>query len=232
VPPPNSPTPWQLVAAYPSSFRAVLDLVVGNGLEGDDLRPGQAVPWPSWHKLSPLRLQGAGGPSSAGANTPEPAGGAAASSSGGGSAAEAGAPAGSAASPGSSGEAQAEASGATAPGSEADAKPRRPGPDGGKVQVVLVGATVTDAEVEEAVARHWVAEPVIVRAGSPGSVPSGLRHRALVVADGGRRLAALVAMLRRDLEQAGQDEEPARVRGRGGGGRLGRSLCVYVRDQG
>ena len=38
-----------------------------------------------------------------------------------------------------------------------------------KVQVVLVGATVTEAEVEEAVARRWVANPVLVRAGSPGS---------------------------------------------------------------
>ncbi|KAI8466641.1 MAG: P-loop containing nucleoside triphosphate hydrolase protein [Monoraphidium minutum] len=111
----------ELMHAYPSSFRAILDLVVGNGLEGDDLKPGQAV------------------------------------------------------------------------------------------QVVLVGATVTGSEVEEAVARHWVSDPVVVRVGSPGSVPSGLRHRALVVADAGRRLAALVSMLRRDLVQAGLDEEPARV---------------------
>jgi hypothetical protein len=65
--------------------------------------------------------------------------------------------------------------------------------------------------MEEAVRRHWVTEPVVVRVGAPNRVPKGLRHRALVVEDSTRALAALVAMLRRDLTQAGQDEEPARV---------------------
>lgn len=193
--------------AYPSSFRAILDLVVANGLEGEALKEGQTVQWPEWHESRQQQQseeQTASSSSSSGdlRNQPHDTGASAAnissksqpedtvvsSSTSGGEASDL--PAGSPASAGD--------------GSQ-------PGLDSSKVQVVLVGATVTEAEVEEAVARHWVTEPVVVRVGAPGRVPKGLRHRALVVADNGRRLAALVAMLRRDLAQAGQDEEPARV---------------------
>ena len=180
---------------HPSSFRAILDLAVGNGLGGDALKPGEPVPWPAWHeqykaqqKEQPQQPQqeqqeqqqatrsGSGGDEQVAA--------AAARSSGDASSSD-----------------TSDSGGQTAVAAPA-AKP----------QVVLVGATVTDAEVEEAAARHWVSSsPVVVRVGSPGSVPKGLKHRALVVADQGRRLAALVAMLRRDLATAGDDEEPARV---------------------
>eukprot|EP00775_Hariotina_reticulata_P007459 gene7459-7669_t len=51
----------------------------------------------------------------------------------------------------------------------------------GKPQVVLVGATVSDDDAMLALQRQWVQEPVVVRVGEPGSVPAGLRHRAIVV---------------------------------------------------
>jgi hypothetical protein len=190
--------------AYPTSFRQILDLVAANGLDGDELKPGQTVPWPAWDEQArAARRQPGGGGSGGGAREV--------------SAAAAGAGA------------AAEQAGSSSGGGGGDEEPPS------KVQVVLVGATVTEAEVEEAVARHWVTEPVVVRVGAPGRVPSGLRHRALVVADAGRALAALVAMLRRDLEQGGEDEEPARVSRRGGGaaglGALGRRLRRFARGR-
>jgi hypothetical protein len=183
--------------AYPTSFRQILDLVARNGLEGDELKAGQNVPWPAWHEQWQLQRQVAGpsqGPPSS-------------SSSSGGQEAEGSARAAAA------GAVPAPSAGSDVSGSGSGGNATESAPSQSKVQVVLVGATVTEAEVEEAVARHWVTEPVVVRVGAPGRVPKGLRHRALVVGDSSRALAALVAMLRRDLEQAGQDEEPARVRG-------------------
>jgi hypothetical protein len=54
--------------------------------------------------------------------------------------------------------------------------------------------------------------------GSPGGVSNDLGHHALVVADGGRWLAALA------LEKAKLDEEPTRV----GGPRQERAPCFVV----
>jgi Helicase conserved C-terminal domain len=68
-----------------------------------------------------------------------------------------------------------------------------------KPQVVLVGATIRDADVDLALARQWIDEPVAVRVGAAGSVPAGLRHRAIVVPAAERRLTGLVASLRADL---------------------------------
>lgn len=211
--------PLQLMRAYPSSFRAILDLVSGNGLEGDDLRQGQVVPWPAWHQQRQQdREQQQQQQQSSGAGDSD---GAVASSDTSASPpsrsrlSDVGTSAGSGSPTAANDSEAAVESGSYGPGSEtgkgapASATPR---PLPAKPQVVLVGATVTDAEMEEAVRRHWVTEPVVVRVGAPNRVPKGLRHRALVVEDNTRALAALVAMLRRDLAQAGQDEEPARVR--------------------
>jgi hypothetical protein len=71
-----------------------------------------------------------------------------------------------------------------------------------KVQVVLVGATVSDGDITLALNRGWVTEPVIVRVGAEGSVPAGLKHRAIVVSQQQQRLGGLVASLRRDLSGA------------------------------
>lgn len=71
-----------------------------------------------------------------------------------------------------------------------------------KPQVVLVGATVSDEDIALALNRGWAAEPVIVRVGAEGSVPAGLKHRAIVVSQQQQRLGGLVASLRRDLTGA------------------------------
>lgn len=71
-----------------------------------------------------------------------------------------------------------------------------------KPQVVLVGATVGDEDLTLAVNRGWVSEPVVVRVGAEGSVPAGLKHRAIVVSQEQQRLGGLVASLRRDLTGA------------------------------
>jgi len=71
-----------------------------------------------------------------------------------------------------------------------------------KPQVVLVGATVSDDDIALALNRGWVSEPVAVRVGAEGSVPAGLKHRAIVVSQQQQRLGGLVASLRRDLTGA------------------------------
>lgn len=71
-----------------------------------------------------------------------------------------------------------------------------------KPQVVLVGATVGDEDITLALNRGWVSEPVVVRVGAEGSVPAGLKHRAIVVSQEQQRLGGLVASLRRDLTGA------------------------------
>jgi hypothetical protein len=71
-----------------------------------------------------------------------------------------------------------------------------------KPQVVLVGATVSDEDIALALKRGWATEPVIVRVGAEGSVPAGLKHRAIVVSQQQQRLGGLVASLRRDLTGA------------------------------
>lgn len=202
--------------AYPSSFRELMDLIAGNGLKGADLQPGSVVappPWMARLRAGPEAASSVGAreqPAASGSSGPAEVTAAAA----GGDTARAGADV--SASSGSddgcaaggastAGEATSSGEGSFTSAAAAEWRP------GDKVQVVLVGATVTAPEVEDAVSRHWACEPVVVRVGEPGCVPTGLRHRALLVADAGRRLATLVAMLRRDLAQAGQDDEPARV---------------------
>lgn len=68
-----------------------------------------------------------------------------------------------------------------------------------KPQVVLVGATISDEDIALALNRGWVEEPVVVRVGDAGSVPAGLKHRAIVVPTASGRLAGLVSSLRKDL---------------------------------
>jgi len=85
---------------------------------------------------------------------------------------------------------------------------------GERPQVVLVGATVTGAQVDTAVAAGWVREPVLLRVGAKdgeAAMPTALSHR-YVVCEESRRLALLARLLRRDLEALGDDpEQPARA---------------------
>ena len=236
----------QLMRAYPSSFRAVMDLVAGNGLAGAEIGGSQVVPPTPW-MLRRRQVQAAEPNIPQGDQPPQPMGEcaegaapppAAASNTDSGrdsrrSSNNSSSSSSTSTSTGTGNTSSGGSSGNTSSGGGESTRSDQPAAArdmqadavatyasagaagwklGDKVQVVLVGATVTESEVEEAVARHWVSEPVIVRVGAPGSVPKGLRHRALLVNDATRRLAALVAMLRRDLAQAGQDEEPARVR--------------------
>jgi hypothetical protein len=71
-----------------------------------------------------------------------------------------------------------------------------------KPQVVLVGATVSDDDITLALNRGWVEEPVLVRVGTAGNVPAGLKHKAVVVAASEKRLGGLVISLRKDLSDA------------------------------
>ena len=84
-----------------------------------------------------------------------------------------------------------------------------------KPQVVLVGATVSDEDMRLALSRGWVTEPVVVRVGEEGSVPAGLKHRAIVVAQQQQRLGGLVASLRKDLSGALAAADAAAAAGSG-----------------
>ena len=68
-----------------------------------------------------------------------------------------------------------------------------------KPVVVLVGATLGPELVEHAVGRGWVRDPVTVRVGVPMRIPSGLRHRVIVVPREEDKTAALCRQLRADL---------------------------------
>ncbi len=46
-----------------------------------------------------------------------------------------------------------------------------------RLQVVLVGATITTTQVELAVQAKWIKEPVRILVGKEGGIPSGLQHR-------------------------------------------------------
>jgi Lhr-like helicase len=85
-----------------------------------------------------------------------------------------------------------------------------------KPQVVLVGATVSNDDITLALNRGWVEEPVLVRVGTAGNVPAGLKHRAVVVAGPEKRLGGLVSSLRKDLTDALADADAAAAAGRGG----------------
>jgi hypothetical protein len=72
-----------------------------------------------------------------------------------------------------------------------------------KPQVILVGATISEGDISLAMDRGWITpEPVVVRVGAEGCVPSGLVHKAIVVSGAQQRLGGLVASLRRDLSGA------------------------------
>jgi len=79
---------------------------------------------------------------------------------------------------------------------------------GAKPQVVMVGATIQPSQIELATTAGWLKDPVQV--GKEGAVPSGLKHR-FVVCEPGRRMAALVQMLRKDLAGSGEDATPTRA---------------------
>ncbi|KAG2444058.1 hypothetical protein HYH02_009001 [Chlamydomonas schloesseri] len=81
---------------------------------------------------------------------------------------------------------------------------------GEKPQVVFVGATQRQDVLEEAVDKGWLQEPVSIRVGKEGTIPSNLSHRYIVVPPE-RRLAALARSLRADLAEADADAAPARV---------------------
>ncbi|KAG2436757.1 hypothetical protein HXX76_006281 [Chlamydomonas incerta] len=81
---------------------------------------------------------------------------------------------------------------------------------GEKPQVVFVGATQRQDVLEEAIHKGWLEEPVSIRVGKEGTIPSNLSHRYIVV-EPERRLAALARSLRADLAAADADAAPARV---------------------
>lgn len=109
-----------------------------------------------------------------------------------------------------------------------------------KPQVVLVGATVNDDDITLALDRGWVTEPVLVRVGSEGSVPAGLKHRAIVVSQQQQRLGGLVASLRRDLTGALAAADAAAAAAEGAGGNNSGSsdkqqpvrVIIFARDEG
>lgn len=76
--------------------------------------------------------------------------------------------------------------------------------------VVLVGATIEESLVEEAVKDGWLQDPVRVAVGARMRAPAGLQHRYIVTEPNGR-LGAMFRQLRQDLKQQSPDAAPARV---------------------
>ncbi|KAI3429427.1 hypothetical protein D9Q98_005521 [Chlorella vulgaris] len=80
-----------------------------------------------------------------------------------------------------------------------------------KPVVVLVGATLEESLIEHVVQQGWMSDPVTVRVGGRMRIPSGLQHRAIVVASEGDKVAAMCRQIRGDLRGQSKDAAPARV---------------------
>jgi superfamily II DNA/RNA helicase len=77
--------------------------------------------------------------------------------------------------------------------------------------VVLVGATIQDDLIEDAINSQWLQDPILVRVGKRMSIPSSLRHRYIVVDQPTDKIGALCRQLLADLRDGNNDQAPARV---------------------
>ena len=77
--------------------------------------------------------------------------------------------------------------------------------------VVLVGATIEDDLIQDAINAHWLQDPILVRVGKRMTIPNGLWHRYIVVDHSSDKVGALCRQLLADLRQGNNDEAPARV---------------------
>ena len=76
--------------------------------------------------------------------------------------------------------------------------------------VVLVGATLQEELIELIQSLGWLNDPVRISLGSKMQVPSGLKHRYLVV-DDTSKVPMISRQLRLDLKSSSPDTAPARV---------------------